>query len=131
MLSKAVLLIRIILMLFRIPYFTFEPKNGSESPKSCDHWRTDTPRLHFELPFLHCERPGTAMATLEPSKLPNFKFDEDADPDPAFRSCADPDPASQNDAAPNPQYCSQEHFLESFSLGTASHGPNINKDTKP
>ncbi len=84
-------------MRIRIRLFTW---CGSGSLKICDHWHTYTPGLYFELPYLHCERPGTAVAPLEPSKLLIFNFD--ADPDPAFQSYAGPDPASQNDAAQNP-----------------------------
>jgi hypothetical protein len=41
--------------------------------KICDHWSTDSPRLHFEPPQV-------------------LNFDLDADPDPAFDFNVDPDP---------------------------------------
>jgi hypothetical protein len=63
---------------------------------------TDLPRLCFESPHLHCERPQLRFES-EPL---NFDINASPDQDLAFHSNGDPDPedpASQNVADPNPQ----------------------------
>jgi hypothetical protein len=65
------------------PTFNFGA-DPDPSPYQCDanlnHFSTDPPGLHIELPRLHCERP-------RPPRL-HFEryFDLNADPDPAFHS---------------------------------------------
>ncbi len=38
----------------------------------CVHWSSYPPRLHFESPGLHCERPRPSMALFRASRAPEF-----------------------------------------------------------
>jgi hypothetical protein len=50
----------------------------------CENWSTDPPRLDFECPSTHCERPRPITAPFEPLKLLNPELN----------------PASENNANP-------------------------------
>ncbi len=61
----------------------------------CDHWSTDSPRLHFTLPLLASK--ALQCSIFEPPQLLNFDFDADpafdldAELDSSFHFDTDPD----------------------------------------
>jgi hypothetical protein len=83
-------------------------------------WSRIPPRLQFESPRLHCERPRSFMALyLAPqSTAPDFDFE--ADPDLGFHSDADPvsELASENYADPDTYCCLPTYKLNIIKFRT-------------